>query len=145
MFYMLCADLYETNNTSNDRFSLLNFFMSWCGRLYFPVMASVNTSHCTFYMMTLTLPIESWSLHSSYGLFLQKLICWGPDLQYFRIRLYLEIGSRGCQVQLKSLGVTLAVVQSLSHVRLFVTPWTAPRQASLSFAISQSLLKLLSP
>ena len=27
-------------------------------------------------------------------------------------------------------------VQSLSHVRLFVTPWTAARQASLSFTIS---------
>ena len=36
------------------------------------------------------------------------------------------------------------VVQSLSHVQLFVTPWTAACQASLSFAISQSLLKLMS-
>ena len=36
------------------------------------------------------------------------------------------------------------VVQLLSHVRLFVTPWTAARQASLSFSISQSLLKLMS-
>ena len=32
-------------------------------------------------------------------------------------------------------------VSSLSHVQLFVTPWTAARQASLSFTISQSLLK----
>jgi len=32
----------------------------------------------------------------------------------------------------------------LSHVRLFATPWTAARQASLSFTISQSLLKLMS-
>ena len=38
----------------------------------------------------------------------------------------------------------LIVVQSLSHVRLFVTPWTASCQASLSFTISQSLLKLMS-
>ena len=36
------------------------------------------------------------------------------------------------------------VVQSLSRVRLFVTPWTAEHQASLSFTISQSLLKLMS-
>ena len=36
------------------------------------------------------------------------------------------------------------VVQLLSHVRLFVTPWTATRQASLSFIISQSLLKFMS-
>ena len=31
-----------------------------------------------------------------------------------------------------------------SHVRLFATPWTAARQASLSFTIPQSLLKLMS-
>ena len=35
-------------------------------------------------------------------------------------------------------------VQSLSHVRLFVTPWTAARQASLSITNSQSPLKLTS-
>ena len=32
----------------------------------------------------------------------------------------------------------------LSHVWLFVTPWTAARQASLSITITQSLLKLMS-
>ena len=36
------------------------------------------------------------------------------------------------------------VVQSLSHVRLFVIPWTAAHQAPLSFTISWSLLKLMS-
>ena len=36
------------------------------------------------------------------------------------------------------------VVQSLSGVQLFSTPWTAAHQASLSFTISQSLLKLMS-
>ena len=35
-------------------------------------------------------------------------------------------------------------VQSLSHVWLFETPWTAARQASLSITNSQSLLKLMS-
>ena len=38
----------------------------------------------------------------------------------------------------------LVVVQSLSCVQLFVTPWTAAHQASLSFTISQSLLKFMS-
>ena len=37
----------------------------------------------------------------------------------------------------------IVVVQSLSHVQLFEIPWTAARQASLSFTISQSFLKLL--
>ena len=36
------------------------------------------------------------------------------------------------------------VIQSLSHFLLFATPWTAACQASLSFTISQSLLKLMS-
>ena len=36
------------------------------------------------------------------------------------------------------------VVHSLSCVPLFATPWTAACQASLSFAISRSLLKLMS-
>ena len=35
-------------------------------------------------------------------------------------------------------------VQSLSCIQFFVTPWTAAHQASLSFTVSQSLLKLLS-
>ena len=35
------------------------------------------------------------------------------------------------------------VFRSLSHVRLFATPWTASRQASLSFTISWNLLKLM--
>ena len=35
-------------------------------------------------------------------------------------------------------------VQPLSHVRLFATPWTTACQASLSFTLSQSLLKLMS-
>ena len=38
----------------------------------------------------------------------------------------------------------LSSVQSLSPVRLFVTPWTAAHQASLSITNSQSLLKLMS-
>ena len=38
----------------------------------------------------------------------------------------------------------LVVVQFLSHVQLFVTPWIAARQASLSFTVSWSLLKLMS-
>ena len=41
-------------------------------------------------------------------------------------------------------GVFVAVVQSLSRVQLFATPWTAACQASLSSIISQSLLKLMS-
>ena len=36
------------------------------------------------------------------------------------------------------------VVQLLSHVQLFVTPWTAAHQDPLSSTISQSVLKFMS-
>ena len=39
--------------------------------------------------------------------------------------------------------IQFSSVQSLSHVRLFVTPWTRAHQASLSITNSQSLLKLM--
>ena len=39
---------------------------------------------------------------------------------------------------------TFSSVQSLSHVQLFVTPWTAARQACLSITNSRSLFKLMS-
>ena len=49
------------------------------------------------------------------------------------------------EVRTKRNGQTLAiVVQSLSSVRLFETPRTAAHQASLSFTISWSLVKLMS-
>ena len=38
----------------------------------------------------------------------------------------------------------VVVIQSVSHVRLFVTPWLATHQAPLSSAISRSLLKFMS-
>ena len=43
-----------------------------------------------------------------------------------------------------TMSVQFSSVQSLSCVRLFVTPWTAARQAFLSITNSQSLLKLMS-
>ena len=44
------------------------------------------------------------------------------------------------------LGVSVSPgpVQSLSHVGLFMTPWTAAHQASLSITNSRSILKLMS-
>ena len=59
-----------------------------------------------------------------------KLMCQSSKPQYLRKWLYSEI--------------VIVVVQSLSHVQLFVTPWIAARQASLSFSVFQSLLKFMS-
>ena len=38
----------------------------------------------------------------------------------------------------------IVVIQSLSHVQLYETPWTTASQSSLSFTISRRLLKLMS-
>jgi len=49
-----------------------------------------------------------------------------------------------CKIQWQKTSDSGVVVQSLSRVCLFVSPWTAARQASLSFIISQSLLRVMS-
>ena len=43
----------------------------------------------------------------------------------------------------ESLALQFSSVQSLSHIRIFVTPWIAARQASLSIMNSHSSLKLM--
>ena len=48
------------------------------------------------------------------------------------------------QIRWFFIGIYFVVVQWLNCVWLFVTPWTAARQASLSFIISWSLFKLMS-
>jgi len=40
--------------------------------------------------------------------------------------------------------IQFSSVQSLTHIRLFVTPWTAACQSSLAITNSQTLLKLMS-
>ena len=55
------------------------------------------------------------------------------------LSIYLPKGSEDTSKDLNT-----AVFQLFSRVRLVATPWTAARQASLSFTISQSLLKLMS-
>ena len=56
------------------------------------------------------------------------------------------MSSFACTLQLSALYmlVSSSSVQLFSRVRLFVTPWTAVHQASLSFTNSRSLLKLMS-
>ena len=44
----------------------------------------------------------------------------------------------------KDLHLEVVVIQLLSRVQLFATPWTEACQASLSFTISQGLLKFMS-
>ena len=69
-------------------------------------------------------------------------LCYTPENKQpykstiFQYKIKIKIQKRKC--------LHFSSVQLLSDVRLFVTPWTAARQASLSFIIFWNLLKLMS-
>ena len=54
-----------------------------------------------------------------------------------------HLSTSACRL-LRHFSQVVTLVQSLSRVRVFVTPWTAAHQASLSITNSWSLLKLMS-
>ena len=74
------------------------------------------------------------------------------ERNYFRKQIYMALQCSVVEGELVEVEANSAwnfpgvaiVVQSFSRVQLFVTPWTAARQASLSITNSQSLLKLMS-
>ena len=70
----------------------------------------------------------------------QDFVCVCPP----RICFLESCGSSIIKSHCPSKSDSLSLVQSLSHVWLFVTPWTAAHQASLSITNSQSLLRLRS-
>ena len=73
----------------------------------------------------------------AYLLFVYHL-CWNIFLAHFLIGLF------GCfAIEVEFFMYSRYSVQSLSHVRLFATPWIAACQASLSITNSRSLLKLM--
>ena len=81
----------------------------------------------------------------------QKLIMFLWYSSFFFFNFYFVLGCSQLAMlwsfQVNSEGTQsyrFVVVQSLSRVQLFGTPWTAALQASLSFTNSQSLLKLMS-
>ena len=78
-----------------------------------------------------------------------SMLCGSLDARGFGrewIRVYLWLSPFTAHLRLTQLliGYQFSSVQSLSHVRLFATPWIAARQASLSITNSQSLLKHMS-
>ena len=62
------------------------------------------------------------------------------------LNTYFELGSvlTALYMLFNSHFIKWIVVVQLLSVRLFVTPWTAAHQASLSFTVTQSLLRLVS-
>ena len=63
-------------------------------------------------------------------------MCW--DLECLTHSRWLEYLTKDPCKQGKILSLAVAVIQSLSHVRLFATPWSVACQAPLSKGISQA-------
>ena len=82
----------------------------------------INISICVNYWLQLLIVLSKFPVASAFFLFDLSVI--GRDV-------------------LKSSLQKISSVQSLSHIRLFVTPWTAAHQASLSITNPWSLLKLM--
>ena len=74
-----------------------------------------------------------------------SLFCFHRCLSYddFTPYFYLNYLILYLRAYFKTPFCVFSSVQSLSHVQLFTTPWTAACQASLSITNSQSLLKLM--
>ena len=69
------------------------------------------------------------------------MMLWNENSDFPQTRGWGNVKRRP---QAHSTVLCFSSVQSLSRVRLFVTPWTAARQASLSITNSRSLLRLMS-
>ena len=84
-------------------------------------------------------PARHWQQHEvqnqSHPQSLQKgrQLCWHLDFNLVTLKPEIQLSQAEPRVS-----------QSVSYVWLFVIPWTAAHQASLSFTISLSLLKLMS-
>ena len=90
----------------------------------------------------------------AYLILLQSILLWFTAIAFFffqieGLKVCTPVSSKSIVLFLQHLLtfchiLVVVAVQLLSCVQFFATPWTAARQASLSFTISQSLLKLMS-
>ena len=85
----------------------------------------------------------SFSKRSGSNIFTVRQLSWVYSIisnrikiSYFHFGVFLHFGL--------CVSCMFSSVQLLSHVRLFVTPWIAARQASLSITNSRSSLRLMS-
>ena len=67
-----------------------------------------------------------------------------PSLRVYSNESALHHVAKVLELQVSITYLLFSSVQSLSHVRLFVTPWTEACHASLSITNSRSLFKLVS-
>ena len=99
---------------------------------------------------------EPWKHYTEEARYKRPCVVWFHLHELSRIGQFIEIESRlmvarglswggmGYSDCLMGTGFPFSSVQSLSHVRLFVTPWIPAHPSSLSITNSRSLLKLMS-
>ena len=96
------------------RYLFLSLYFYVCGYAYLSLYPFINSSAgCQMIASLLQVCCSLW------------VVIWGEHCRHFTFESVFNI------------------VQSLSHIQLFVTPWTAACQAPLSSTISRNLLKLM--
>ena len=95
------------------------------------------------------LDITKWLSFTFNNLFILSInkYCWTTGRCPESFYIITTSSVKLCKEEMRSPGfssVHFSSFQSLNHVQLLVTPWTAARQASLSITNSRSLLKLIS-
>ena len=97
-----------------------------------------------FKIFILIISAKKFISKRSHSEILGTQIFWGPEFNLQQDLLLPESFLKMIILYLNNYLKNFLGLQSLSHVWLFVTSWTAARQASLSITNSWSLLKLLS-
>ena len=106
---------------------------------------SIQYCRLTLTWITYWLSQNIPSFLSSFPSFLSSLILsFLPPSSYYIPDIILSFKDEKMNIEDPAFQDLVVVFQSLNHVQLFVTPWTAAHQAPLSSSISQSLLKFMS-
>ena len=101
-----------------------------------------ETLDCSLLLM---LPFDVWNWHDQSCCSLlgtmrrpQELLRHQPQprMLHHRFAPRTSYFQTSCLIRWRTTICIIVVFQSLSHLQLFVTPWTAPHQASLSFTTS---------
>ena len=117
--------------------------------LYLSFVALVTVNHCVHIYVTVFFWCVPTPL-SAGALKIGTISVLFTDVHHCQAHVWYSISIHGLNTWMNSwvsrhaLLSILLVVQSLSHVQLSATPWTAAHQALLSFTISWSLLKFIS-
>ena len=103
--------------------------------IFKPLLSNSHTCHS--FEVTLTTVINDLLIAHPRGL---HFSCWNAAAFEMVIIAFssLEFCSIDSHCSFSSSWVSILLVQLLSQVQLFATPWTAARQDSLSFTISRS-------